>query len=93
MILIRWMLPCIFRSHLFSAAAAKNRGQPCTDWLSECFQEDVACGKIFRAFTSNRPGSGHESGGCETVIIGHCEERNDKARNLWQKPVLSIEKP
>ena len=38
---------------------------------------DTAVGGNFGAFTTNRPASAAKALGCEAVIIGHCEERND----------------
>ena len=36
----------------------------------------------FGAFTTNRPASSVKAIGCSAVIIGHCEERNDKSELL-----------
>ena len=39
-------------------------------------------GGNFGAFTSNRPAGIVKALGCESTIIGHCEERRDKAGML-----------
>lgn len=42
------------------------------------YRQDVTVGGNFGAFTSNRPASAAKALGCSSVLIGHCEERNDK---------------
>ena len=36
------------------------------------------CVLNFGAFTANRTANAMQEAGCESVLIGHCEERNDK---------------
>ena len=75
-------------AHILQAAAAKSEGSPVKIGCQSVFREDVACGKNFGAFTSNRPAAAMTAMGCETVIIGHCEERNDKAGILAEAGVI-----
>lgn len=42
------------------------------------YRRDVAPGGNFGAFTTSRPAASMKALGCSSVIIGHCEERNDK---------------
>lgn len=42
------------------------------------FRRDVAPGGNFGAFTTSRTAASMKALGCSSVIIGHCEERNDK---------------
>lgn len=65
-------------AHLLGAAGAKNEGSPVQIGCEGIYREDTAVGGNFGAFTSNRPASAAKALGCEYVLIGHCEERNDK---------------
>ena len=42
------------------------------------YRDDTAPGGNFGAFTTNRPAAAAKALGCESVLIGHCEERADK---------------
>jgi triosephosphate isomerase (TIM) len=66
-------------AHLISAAAAMSAGSPIKLGCQGLFREDTAAGSNFGAFTTNRPASIAHALGCLAVIIGHCEERKDKA--------------
>lgn len=46
------------------------------------YREDVAPGKNFGAFTSNRPAAAMKAIGCNWTMIGHSEERKDKLSML-----------
>lgn len=46
------------------------------------FRMDTAKGGNFGAFTTNRSASSMSACGAESVLIGHCEERNDKLELL-----------
>ncbi|CQR47409.1 Bifunctional PGK/TIM [Paraliobacillus sp. PM-2] len=46
------------------------------------YREDTAVGGNFGAFTTNRTANAMKSLGTTSTIIGHCEERNDKADML-----------
>lgn len=74
-------------AHLLSASAAKNEGSPIQIGCQSVFREDVAPGGNFGAFTTNRPAAAMKAVGCTTTIIGHCEERNDKAGILAEAGV------
>lgn len=51
------------------------------------YKSDVSKGGNFGAFTSNRTAKSISSIGAKTVMIGHCEERNDKQETM--KEVLN----
>lgn len=74
-------------AHLLSAAAAKNEGSPVQIGCQSVYREDVSVGGNFGAFTTNRPAAAMKAAGCTSVIIGHCEERNDKAGILSEAGV------
>jgi triosephosphate isomerase (TIM) len=66
-------------AHLISAAAARNKDSPVKIGCQGVYRSDTAAGGNFGAFTSDRPAAAMKAIGCETVIIGHCEERNNLA--------------
>lgn len=51
------------------------------------YQQDTALGGNFGAFTTNRPAQAAAALGCSWTLIGHCEERNDKAGILAEAGV------
>ena len=65
-------------AHLLSAAAARKPGCALQLGCQGVYRADTAVGGNFGAFTTNRPASAAKALGCESVLIGHCEERNDK---------------
>mgnify|MGYP003363177540 FL=1 len=65
-------------AHLLGAAAARCENSPVKVGCQSVYRDDTAVGGNFGAFTANRPASIAKAMGCEGVIIGHCEERNDK---------------
>ncbi len=73
--------------HLLSATAAKNAGSPVQIGCQGVYRMDTAAGGNFGAFTTNRSASSMAAAGCETTIIGHGEERNDKAGVLAEAGV------
>ena len=73
--------------HLFSACGAKTENSPVQIGCQGVFRDDVAPGKNFGAFTTGRPAAAMKAAGCETVIIGHCEERNNLAGILAEAGV------
>lgn len=75
--------------HLFSACQAKTENSPVQVGCQGVFREDVAPGKNFGAFTTGRPAAAMKAAGCETVIIGHCEERNNLAGILAEAGVVN----
>ncbi len=74
-------------AHLLSAAAALAKGSPVKVGCQGVYREDTAVGGNFGAFTTNRPASVAKAMGCEAVLIGHCEERRDKAGILAEAGV------
>lgn len=75
--------------HLFSACQAKTENSPVQVGCQGVFRDDVAPGKNFGAFTTGRPAASMKAAGCETVIIGHCEERNNLAGILAEAGVVN----
>ena len=75
--------------HLFSACQAKTENSPVQVGCQGVFRDDVAPGKNFGAFTTGRPAAAMKAAGCETVIIGHCEERNNLAGILEEAGVVN----
>ena len=65
-------------AHLIGAAGALCEGSPIRLGSQGIYREDTATGGNFGAFTSNRSASAVKAMGCSSVLIGHCEERNDK---------------
>ena len=65
-------------AHLLSAAAAKTENSPVKLGSQSVYRMDTAVGGNFGAFTTNRTGNAVREMGCESTLIGHCEERNDK---------------
>lgn len=63
-------------AHILGAAAAKKPGSPVKIGCQGLHRADTAVGGNFGAFTTLRPASAAKALGCESVIIGHCEERN-----------------
>ena len=78
--------------HLLNAAKAKTEDSPIKVGCQSVYRADTAVGGNFGAFTTNRPASAMVAAGCETTIIGHCEERNDKAGILAEAGVTDREK-
>ena len=74
-------------AHILSAAAARCENSPVQIGCQSVFREDVSVGGNFGAFTSNRPAAAMAAAGCTSVLIGHCEERNDKAGILAEAGV------
>ncbi len=65
-------------AHLLSAVAARSEGSPVQLGSQGVYRMNTAVGGNFGAFTTNRPASIVKAMGCESTLIGHCEERNDK---------------
>lgn len=64
--------------HVLNAANAKKPDSPVQIGCQGVFRADTAVGGNFGAFTTGRPAAAMKAAGVESVIIGHCEERNDK---------------
>lgn len=65
-------------AHLLSAANAKGDHGIIKIGCQGVFREDTEPGGNFGAFTTNRCAAAAKALGCESVMIGHCEERKDK---------------
>lgn len=74
-------------AHLIPAVDALCEGSPVQVGCQSVFREDTAVGGNFGAFTTNRTANAVKAIGCTTTIIGHCEERKDKAGILAEAGV------
>ncbi len=77
--------------HLLGAAKAKTEDSPIKIGCQSVYRADVSIGGNFGAFTANRPAAAMVAAGCETTIIGHCEERNDKAGILAEAGIVDTD--
>ena len=74
-------------AHLIPAAAARTADSRVELGCQGVFRADTAVGGNFGAFTANRPAHAAAALGCGWTLIGHCEERNDKAGILAEAGV------
>ena len=74
-------------AHLLAAAAARCEGSPVKVGCQGVYRADTAIGGNFGAFTSHRTANAAAELGCESALIGHCEERGDKMGVLAQAGV------
>lgn len=74
-------------AHLLNAAAARNHSGAIRLGCQGVYRDDTAAGGNFGAFTTNRTANAAAELGCESVLIGHCEERADKAGVLSEAGV------
>ena len=74
-------------AHLIPAADALEENSPVKIGCQGVYREDTAVGGNFGAFTTNRTANAAKAIGCTTTIIGHCEERRDKAGVLLEAGV------
>lgn len=74
-------------AHVIPAVQAKKEGSPVVIGCQSVFRDDAAEGHNFGAFTANRTAKAMKALGCGSVLIGHCEERNDKAGVLAEAGV------
>lgn len=65
-------------AHLLNAAGARRADSPIRLGCQGVYRADTAAGGNFGAFTANRTANAAVELGCESVLIGHCEERADK---------------
>jgi triosephosphate isomerase len=66
-------------AHVLTAAGALCEGSPVKVGCQGVFRQDTAEGGNFGAFTTSRTANAARALGCSCVLIGHCEERKDKA--------------
>lgn len=74
-------------AHLLSAAAAKEADSPIRIGCQGVHREDTAVGGNFGAFTTLLTANAARAIGCTHVLIGHCEERREKAGVLREAGV------
>ncbi len=74
-------------AHIPGAVCALSENSPVKIGCQSVFREDTASGGNFGAFTTNRTANAAKAMGCTTTIIGHCEERKDKAGILAEAGV------
>ena len=74
-------------AHLIPAVSALCENSPVAVGCQSVYRDDTAVGGNFGAFTTNRTGNAAKAIGCTTTIIGHCEERRDKAGILAEAGV------
>ncbi|WP_432626523.1 triose-phosphate isomerase [Brotaphodocola sp.] len=66
-------------AHLIPALEALGENSPIQVGCQGVFRADTECGGNFGAFTTGRTANAMRALGCESVLIGHCEERRDKS--------------
>lgn len=71
-------------AHLLGAAAALREGSPIQLGSQGVYRMNTAVGGNFGAFTTNLPAHAAAELGCRWSLIGHCEERADKAGILLE---------
>lgn len=69
-------------AHLLPAAAARGENSPVRLGCQGVYRKDTGPGGNFGAFTTNRTANAAQELGCSHVLIGHCEERQDKREIL-----------
>ena len=74
-------------AHVLGAAGALCADSPVQVGCQSVYRDDTAVGGNFGAFTANRTANSMKAAGCTTTIIGHCEERRDKAGVLAEARV------
>lgn len=77
-------------AHLLTAAGALCENSPMQIGCQSVYREDTVVGGGFGAFTSNRTANAVRAMGCVSTIIGHCEERKDKAGILAEAGVTDM---
>ncbi|MDO4308895.1 MAG: triose-phosphate isomerase family protein [Eubacteriales bacterium] len=71
-------------THLLNALAARCEDSPVQIGCQGIYRMNTSPGGNFGAFTTQRPANSMKAIGCMHTIIGHCEERNDKAGILQE---------
>ena len=74
-------------AHILGAVGARCEGSPVQVGSQGVYRVNTAVGGNFGALTTNRPASIVKAMGCTSALIGHCEERNDKAGILAEAGV------
>lgn len=78
-------------AHLIAAAGALGDSSNIAIGSQGIHREDVSKGGNFGAFTTNRTGKAVRALGCASTLIGHCEERKDKAGILAEAGVTDTD--
>lgn len=78
-------------AHLIPAVQALAVDSPVQVGCQSVYRDDTAVGGNFGAFTTNRTANAAKALGCTTTIIGHCEERRDKAGVLAEAEVTDTQ--
>lgn len=78
-------------AHLIPAVQALTADSPVLVGCQSVYRDDTAAGGNFGAFTANRTANAVKALGCTTTIIGHCEERRDKAGVLAEAGVTDTQ--
>lgn len=78
-------------AHLIAAAEALGDSTNIAIGSQGIHREDVSAGGNFGAFTTNRTGKAVRALGCTSTLIGHCEERKDKAGILAEGGVTDTD--
>lgn len=74
-------------AHILGAVSALCENSPVQLGCQGVYREDTAVGGGFGAFTANHTANSMKAAGCTSVLIGHCEERRDKAGILSEAGV------
>ena len=74
-------------AHILGAVGALCENSPVQVGSQGVYRVNTAVGGNFGALTTNRPASIVKAMGCTSALIGHCEERNDKAGILAEAGV------
>ncbi|ROR25306.1 triosephosphate isomerase [Mobilisporobacter senegalensis] len=78
-------------AHLIGAISDLEKGGILQIGCQSVYREDTAIGGNFGAFTTNRTGNSMKAIGCTGTIIGHCEERKDKAGILLEAGITDTD--
>jgi triosephosphate isomerase len=74
-------------AHILGATRAQQEDSILQIGCQGVYREDTAPGGNFGAFTTQRTANSMKALGCGCTIIGHCEERRDKAGILMEAGV------
>jgi triosephosphate isomerase (TIM) len=78
-------------AHILNAVQALNKDSILEIGCQSVYREDTMIGGNFGAFTTQRTANSMKAIGCGSTIIGHCEERRDKAGILSEAGVTNSE--
>ncbi len=78
-------------THLLGAIGALDEDGNLAIGSQSIYREDTAVGGNFGAFTTQRTGNAMKAIGCAGTIIGHCEERKDKAGILSEAGITDTD--